>query len=338
VTGRPVWAQTVPERDVALAVQWIAATALQQSSNCDVVIGPFQLRNRQNRRRRPIHGSPGFAMLLSWGRLRWKGRVIMMPKESMNLVRQIGVVVALIATIIVNILANVLPFNGVTTGELAAQFDVLFVPAPYVFSIWTVIYVGLAIYAGYQAQPSLRNDRRLRSLDLPFLLSSVANMTWLFLWHFQFYMATLVVMLILLGSLITIYRRLDIERPTVSPARRWAVHHPFSAYLAWITIAAMANLGVVLDYMGFTGFGLGEATWFTLGVLTVMGVAGVMTWLRTDVVYLLVLMWGLIGIGVARADEPIVASLVWTATAILAVMVAMSAIQRSPDEPDLYSP
>jgi hypothetical protein len=170
------------------------------------------------------------------------------------------------------------------------------------------------------------------------LLSSVANIAWLLLWHCQFYMATLVVMLVLLGSLITIYRRLDIERPTVSPARRWAVHHPFSAYLGWITIAAMANFGVVLDYVGWTGLGLGEATWFTLGVLTVMGVAGVVAWLRADVVYLLVLMWSLIGIGVERAEEPIVSSLVWTATAIMAVMVALSAIQRSPDEPDPYNP
>ena len=262
----------------------------------------------------------------------------MMPKESMNLLRQIGVVVAVIATIVVNVLSNVLPFNGVTVGELAARFDVLFVPADYAFSIWMLIYVGLAAYAIYQAQPSLRHDRRLRSLDLPFMLSSIANMSWLLLWHYQHYMATFVVMLVLVGSLITIYRRLDIERPSVTPARRWAVHHPFSAYLGWVTIAAMANLGVVLDYLGWTGSSLGETTWFTLGVLTVLGIAGVMSWLRSDVVFLLALMWGLIGIGIERAADPMISTLVWTATAVLGVMVALSAVQRSPDEPDGYLP
>lgn len=261
----------------------------------------------------------------------------MMPKESMNLLRQVGVVVAVVATIAVNILANALPFNGVTTGELAARFDVLFTPAEYVFSIWGLIYVGLAAYAIYQAQPSLRHDRRLRSLDLPFLLSSVANMSWLLLWHYQYYMATFVVMLVLVGSLITIYRRIDIERPDATPARRWAVHHVFSAYLGWITIAAMANFGTVLDYAGWTGWGLGETTWFTLGVLTVLGIAGMMSWLRSDVVYLLTLTWGMIGIGVERAAEPMVSTMAWTATAVLAVMVALSAIRRS-DEPDCYSP
>jgi hypothetical protein len=262
----------------------------------------------------------------------------MMPKESMNLWRQIGVVVAVIATIVVNVLANVLPFNGVTTGELAARFDVLFAPAGYAFAIWTLIYVGLAAYAIYQVQPSLRHDQRLRSLDLPFLLSSVANMGWLLLWHYQHYMATFVAMLVLVGSLITIYRRLDPERDSVTPARRWAVHHVFSVYLGWVTIAAMANLGIVLDYIGWTGWGLGASTWFTLGVLTVLGIAGVMSWLRSDVVYLLTLMWGLVGIGVARAADPMISTLVWTATAVLGVMVALSAIQRSPDDPDGYLP
>lgn len=261
----------------------------------------------------------------------------MMPKESMNLLRQVGVVVAVIATIVVNVLANVLPFNGVTTGELAARFDVLFVPADYVFSIWMLIYAGLAAYAIYQAQPSLRNDRRLRSLDLPFMLSSAANMSWLLLWHYQHYVATFVVMLVLVGSLITIYRRLDIERLEATPARRWAVHHVFSVYLGWITVAAMANLGTVLDYVGWTGAGLGETTWFTLGVLAVLGIAGLIAWRRADAIYLLTLIWALVGIGVERAANPTVSTLVWTATAVLAVMVALSAIRRTPDEPELYS-
>lgn len=262
----------------------------------------------------------------------------MMPKELMNLLRQIGVFVALLATIVVNVLSNVLPFNGVTMAELAARFDVLFVPADYAFSIWPLIYVGLAAYAVYQLRPSLRNDETLRRLDLPFLLSSVANMGWLLLWHYQHYMATFVVMLVLVGALITIYRRLDVERSAATPARRWSVHHPFSLYLGWVTIAAMANLGVVLDYVGWSGWGLSESTWFTLGIVTVLAVAGVVSWLRSDVVFLLPLIWGLIGIGIERAADPMISTLVWTATAVLAVMVALSAVQRSPDESDGFLP
>ena len=71
-----------------------------------------------------------------------------------NLLRQILVLIAVIATIVVNGLANALPINGQGTGEISDRFDVYFVPAGYVFSIWGLIYVGLVAYAVYQATPA----------------------------------------------------------------------------------------------------------------------------------------------------------------------------------------
>jgi hypothetical protein len=256
----------------------------------------------------------------------------MLSKESMNLVRQIAVFVAAFATILFAILANVLPLNGVTTAELGAQFDVLFVPAPYAsYVVWTVIYVGLAAYAIYQVRPAVRNDERLRSLDFPFLLSSVAIIEWLLLWHFQHTVAAAIVSLVALGAVVTIYRRLRTEWTTASMARRWFVHRPFSVYLGFMTIGAMANIGFKLEVVGWTGFGLSDATWFMLGVLFVLGVAGVVMRLRRDVAYLLTLMWAFIGIAVERAGEPIVSPVAWTATAILALMVALSVGPTNPE-------
>ena len=66
-----------------------------------------------------------------------------------DIVRQVIVVICIIATVIMNGLANALPLNGVTTGEVSGRFQVFFVPAGYVFSIWGLIYVGLALYAIY---------------------------------------------------------------------------------------------------------------------------------------------------------------------------------------------
>ena len=63
-------------------------------------------------------------------------------------VRQILVIVAVLAMITVNIMANALPINGQNTGEISDRFDVYFVPAAYVFSIWGLIYMGQLAYAG----------------------------------------------------------------------------------------------------------------------------------------------------------------------------------------------
>ena len=63
-----------------------------------------------------------------------------------DLVRQILVVVSVLAMIVVNVLANALPINGLNTGEISDRFNILFVPAGYVFSIWGLIYIGLIAF------------------------------------------------------------------------------------------------------------------------------------------------------------------------------------------------
>ncbi len=260
----------------------------------------------------------------------------MMPKETMNSMRQVGVVVAVIATIVVNVLANALPINGLPTGAIAARFDVLFMPEAYVFSIWGLIYLGLLAYAIYQVQPSLRNDKRLRSLDTPFLISSAANMGWLLLWHYEHIVASFVAMLVLLGSLISVYRRLDPERSLVSTGRRWAVHIPFSVYLGWVMVASVINLAVVLDSVGWTGWGINELTWFTVAVVGVLAVAAMVAWRRADVAFLLTLVWAFIGLGVEHQMDPLVATVAWMGTAALAVLVALAAIRQSPEQPLIF--
>lgn len=92
-----------------------------------------------------------------------------------DIFRQISVIVALIVMIAVNILSNALPLNGLTAGEISDSFDVYFVPAGYVFSIWSLIYLGLIAYAVFQILPSQRENPRLRQTGWWFVVSSAAN-------------------------------------------------------------------------------------------------------------------------------------------------------------------
>ena len=50
------------------------------------------------------------------------------------------------AMIVINGLANALPINGFTTGELSDLYPNLFVPAGVTFSIWGIIYLLLLIF------------------------------------------------------------------------------------------------------------------------------------------------------------------------------------------------
>ena len=74
-----------------------------------------------------------------------------MKKDTL---RQTVNVLAVVATLALNGLANAIPLNGQTTGEISDRFQVYFVPAGYVFSIWGLIYLALIGFAVYQALPA----------------------------------------------------------------------------------------------------------------------------------------------------------------------------------------
>lgn len=224
-----------------------------------------------------------------------------------DLVRRALVIVALAATIFVNYLSNALPINGRTPGEISDSFPVRFTPAGYVFSIWSIIYLGLIAYAIYQALPSQRANPRLRAIGWPFVLSCVANSGWIFAWHYGLYPLSLLIMLVLLGSLITVYRHLYPAYRTVAAAERWTTHIPFRIYLGWITVATIANATIVLYNWGWQGAPLTAETWAAL-LIYIATVIGFFFALRLrDIAYTLVLVWAFVGIYVAQNDAPLTA-------------------------------
>ena len=243
-------------------------------------------------------------------------------------IRQIVNVLAVIVMITINILANALPINGQNTGEISDRFQVFFVPAGYVFSIWGVIYIGLLAFAVYQALPAQRENPRLRKIGYWFALSCLANSVWIFLWHYNLFPLSLIVMLVLLAALLVIYLRLDIGRTRVTTVERWCVNIPFSVYLGWITVATVANVTDVLYDLGWNGFGIAPETWAVIMLIIAAGLGVAMAVTRRDVAYLLVLVWAFAGIGVKQAAVPLVATTAWIVTALMIFMIFYSVIAR----------
>lgn len=237
--------------------------------------------------------------------------------------RQLLVVITVVATIVVNGLANALPINGQQTGEISDSFPIYFVPAGYVFAIWGLIYLGLIAFAVYQALPAQRTNPRLRVTGLPVIIAGVANIVWIFLWHYEQFPGTMIAMLVLLGALLITYLRLGIGQTKVSTAERWAVHVPFSIYLGWITVATVANASQLLYNLGWGGWGIAPQVWaaIMLAVAVVLGTLMALT--RRDAAYLGVLVWAFIGIALKHAAVPTVAVSAWAATALVAALILL---------------
>lgn len=242
--------------------------------------------------------------------------------------QRIANLLAFVLTVAVNGLANALPINGQTTGEISDRFPVYFVPAGYVFAIWGIIYLGLLGFVIYQLLPGQRDNPRLQRIGWWFVAGCLANAAWIFFWHYEVFPVTLVLMLVLLASLLAIYLRLGIGRMQVARAEKWLVDVPFSIYLGWITVATVANVTDVLYILGWNGGPISPPAWAVIMLVVATVLAAAMSFTRRDIAYVLVIVWAFVGIAVKQSTTPLVAGAAWALAAVAALTLVVGGVRR----------
>lgn len=229
-----------------------------------------------------------------------------------------------ILTVIVNSLAgSTTLIGGQDTAAISDNNPTLITPAGYVFSIWGIIYFLLGIFVVYQALPRERNSSYHKKISGLFVLSSLVNIAWIFVWQYESLVLSVVLIFALLITLIAIYLRLDIGRSKVKIGERLAVHLPFSVYLGWITIASIANVAVALTAYGWDGFGISAEIWAILIVAVALVITLLMLGIRKDIAYALVVIWALVGIGANQSGNQTVVLLTQVSSIIVAIAVVV---------------
>jgi hypothetical protein len=126
------------------------------------------------------------------------------------------------------------------------------------------------------------------------------------------------------------YLRLGIGRTAVSREETWLARLPFSIYLGWITVATVANVTSVLDYVKWDRFGLAPEVWMGIMLAAVLTITVLMNFTRRDVAYAAVILWALAGISVKHAAVPAVAVPTWITFGLVALTLAVAVFQRRP--------
>lgn len=229
--------------------------------------------------------------------------------------------VGLVAVVAVNALANITEFNGLTTGEVINRDPVYFQPDGWAFSIWSLIYLLLALFVIYSFLPAGRRSMRVRRIAPAFLMANVANMVWIVLWHYEQWVETLVAMSLLFIALVLVYYGLRRRDALAQPPRfeRLMVWTPFSVYLGWITVAFLANITVWMERTGTQFAGLGPRGWAVLAIVIAVGAAALMAAWRRDPSYTLVIAWGILGVATEQWSR---AKLVSISAMIAVLLVA----------------
>lgn len=202
----------------------------------------------------------------------------------------------------INAIANILPLNGLTTGQVSSSLHLLFVPAGWVFSIWGLIYLLLAGFVFYLfITPEDIETTRL--VSVLFIVTCLLNSAWIIAWHYLCFGWSLIILLTLLFTLVVIYIRLD-QRDFVMPTfkEKYLLIFPFAVYSAWAAVASLAHLNINLKLLVGSGFEM-VASMISLGIAVT--VSSLVVAIRRDHAWGLVFMWALAGIAWQQRAYPI---------------------------------
>ena len=234
-------------------------------------------------------------------------------------------VLLFLATIVVNFLANYLPIGGRDTWELSDMYVNLFVPAWFTFSIWGLIYLLLLWFVIRQLIDAFKKKWLwiTNKVGIWFIVSSLANMWWIFAWHYTQVLLSLLIMLLILVSLIVISYKVEIGKKLWTWKDKLLVQVPFSVYLGWISVATIANVSIYLTTINW------NMRWMTYVFRTVVVIVVAMLlgiaqlYKSYNVPYALVLIRAFYGIYSKRieVDPEYAANIIWALGICSAILV-----------------
>ena len=205
-------------------------------------------------------------------------------------------VAALVVVVLVNYLANALPINGVKTADISNKYFNEFAPANLTFSIWAVIYsliIGVMIWQ--YVNPNEAKNKAISQFSTYFIANCLLNAAWLFAWHYEIFVLTIILMLGILYTLVQLNRIESKEFPTDLPTK-WLLQSGFGVYLGWICIATIANITTFLVSLNFNKLGLTDTFW-TGTVIGIGSITAAMLVVRYKNMYIgFAVIWALIGI------------------------------------------
>lgn len=210
---------------------------------------------------------------------------------------------ALIAIIIVNGAANIVPFNNNTTVEIANKLPILFIPANYVFFIWIVIYVSLAYWMfGFRKRQKNETLGLINHRMFLFVLSSLFNIAWIIFWHYEYFNWAIFILAVLVATVATLYFTYPKYENKLS--RRI----PIALYLGWVMILLIINIIYAITFHEWGGWGLSAPLWTVIYLTIATAIALHFAYHHRDLALNLVFIWTFIGIAVKNGFEELFVS------------------------------
>ena len=229
--------------------------------------------------------------------------------------------VSYVALVAANILGEVFKFGGVTAGDVSNEVFAWFAPAGYVFSIWSVIYIGLAVWIVRYAR-STRGEHRFLGFPIGvetvlFVASCVLNVAWLAFWHLHVFPATIPVIVALLVVVAILYLM------TWRRSASWLDRAPIALYASWLVVATVANIAHVVTRTASGDAGVVPALSTIILFLVLVVATFLVHRVFGDYVFGIVVAWAGIGVSVRLVSVSPVVGVVVILISTLGIAAAL---------------
>ncbi|MDO8410110.1 MAG: hypothetical protein Q7S93_08615 [Phenylobacterium sp.] len=246
--------------------------------------------------------------------------------------RQIAIIAAVAFAIMVPAL-QALTGWGQTAAEFSRDGDQTLRAAGYAFSIWGVIYAGLALYAVFQTLPGRAEPHLMASVGWPSALASLGCGLWIIASAADLDWATVAIILVSAGAIIwglITARARDLGLVGLS---RYLVVWPLGLLAGWLTVASAVNILTVLTAQGIINPAQPLVPALAGVVVTTLIAAIVAERVKVPT-YGLAVAWGLAAVGVAEwGPKPLVGGAGFVAAGCMLLLTAWLAFRRKPFSP-----
>jgi len=197
-------------------------------------------------------------------------------------------------TLIINALGASGVINGLSQKEVSDMFPTLITPAPFTFSIWSIIYTLLIISIVIMIVKNNDNyfGKAIDKISYLFWLSCALNIIWIISFSYVLIGLSTIFIFAFLVVLIKIIEQIA----KIQEGNRWLLAGTFGLYSGWLFIATVVNIAAWLVKIGWGRFGIAEETWASITLIIAIGLIILVLSKIKNVIFPLPIAWAYFGI------------------------------------------
>jgi len=234
------------------------------------------------------------------------------------------IICAVMFAVAVPAMQAIYPF-GLSAAAFSFQGDATLKVAGFAFAVWGLLYLGMIIYAVYQALPSVRTSQTLAVYAWPSFIAISGCGLWILMAALNWTWMSVLVISVSAAALVTAI----LQAKGAGQLRdRLLISLPLNLLAGWLTIASIVNIVTVLTIERIISSDIAS-----ISALTAIGTAAIIAAAvciaGRSAFYLAPIIWGLYGVHSAEsARQPVVADAAGAAALLLGILALAAGVAR----------